>query len=192
MCDNNIQSIQKTIRCLLIIVTLVGNVFYNSNYAYSNSKVDSIKNDIQNLIAQFASTMNLRKKLLISNFINYYVDDNALFEKTSMLLNSDDESIVQTKKTYKLNKNQYIEHLYTIVSYPIQYAFLAQISNINIDKEKQFAIATIYIEENAISNTQTNMNVKTVVSTNCNFSFNIQRSPPSILGNNCIEKIVIK
>ena len=186
---------QKASRYLLVIfIILISNIFYTSNstYTYSKSNVDNTKNDIQNLISQFSSAMNLRTKSLISNFINYYADDNAVFQKTSILLDSDNESIIKKEKTYKLNKNQYIEHLYNIVSYPIEYAFLAQISNIDIDSNKQFAIATVYIEESAISLTNSNINIKIVVSTNCNFSFNIQQSPPSILGNNCIEKIAIK
>ncbi|MDJ1257369.1 MAG: hypothetical protein MRQ07_01755 [Candidatus Midichloria sp.] len=77
--------------------------------------------------------MKLRQKKLISNFIDYYADDNAIFQRKSILLDSDDSSTVKAERVCKLNKTQYIEHLYNIVSAPLQYAFTAQITSFDFD-----------------------------------------------------------
>ncbi|CAG7591720.1 MAG: hypothetical protein AB8V23_01680 [Candidatus Midichloria sp.] len=168
-------------------------IFIKENYSYSNStKVEELKNEVSNLLSQFSSAMNLRQKKLISNFIDYYADDNSIFQKKSILLDSYDSSTVKAERVYKLNKAQYIEHLHNIVSAPLRYAFTAQITSFDFDQRHISAIVGVAIEETAIMKANANMNLKMVISTNCNFAFNLQQLPPYILSNNCIEKILIK
>ncbi|MDJ1304985.1 MAG: hypothetical protein MRQ09_01945 [Candidatus Midichloria sp.] len=107
-------------RKYLILSVLFLSFFIKVNYSYSNStKVGELKNEVSNLLSQFSS--------------DYYADDNAIFQRKSILLDSDDSSTVKAERVCKLNKTQYIEHLYNIVSAPLQYAFTAQITSFDFD-----------------------------------------------------------
>jgi len=181
---------------LICFISLI-NLFFQINYCYCiEQERKALEGAVSNLITQFSSAMNLRKKNQISNFINYYADENAKFERKSILVDDNNESISKEEREYALNKSEYIEYLCNIASRPLQYSFNAQITNFNFDHDNKFAIAGIAIEEVAISQIsgpkRSNLTIKVVVSTNCNFSFDLQQIPPSILGNNCIEKIIIK
>lgn len=74
-------------RKYLILSVLFLSFFIKVNYSYSNStKVGELKNEVSNLLSQFSSAMHLRPKKLISNFIDYYADDNAIFQKKSIFI----------------------------------------------------------------------------------------------------------
>lgn len=56
------------------------------------------------------------------------------FKRRAYLLDSDDSSTVKAERVYKLNKTQYIGHLYNIVSAPLQCAFTARIMSFDFNQ----------------------------------------------------------
>lgn len=152
--------------------------------------------EAQNFMLQIASIMNKRNINEISTFLKFNAIPDARFIKNSSLVNINDPTQVIATEDLNMSISEYTEYLKGILTPPNKYAYYSQINSIDIDKNNN-ALVSLHIDElstKIVFNSKVNSNIElqTLVSSNCNYLLGTLNAQTVILGMNCIEKITKK
>ncbi len=173
---------------------------------------DITEQEITTWFEQMSGVINSRNFDVIKSFFSFYSSNSAIFIKNSALY-IDGGNDPSAEDKISLGRDDYIKYLYNLTQYPKFYAYKANLTQLQKQKDGTY-IASVSIEEIAISevinktqdtkdinknnekidqNNQQNQTtlVKTLVSTNCNMTFS-RSATLLLLGSNCLEKIAIQ
>lgn len=177
----------------------------------TNEVSEEAKKEVRDLVAQFAAVINTKNGRTIGNFIDFYVDSGARFDKHVMLFDPHIPGKVIAEEKISLNKQDFVKYITTLITSPVEYAMLTNVTSIT-PYNRHMPIAVVDVKEVAISNiaddgeaskkkskefseelkkiADKKKQIKTIVSGNCTMVMR-QSATMVINGMSCIEKIII-